>query len=127
MIHSILAICVGASLGAVLRWQISNWLNPVCAVLPLGTLAVNVAGSFVMGLASAILQSMPQLAPEWRLAIATGFLGALTTFSTFAAEMGTMLLQHKYAAAFTGMLLHVSASIAAFLLGLWLWHTLVSH
>ena len=127
MHRTLVAISLGASLGAILRWQVGNWLNPVCALFPVGTLAVNVAGSLVFGLATGVFEAMPQLAPEWRLAIVTGFLGALTTFSTFAAEMGTLIVQHKFVTALVGMLLHVGGSVAAFLLGLWLWHLLASH
>ena len=126
MYKSVLAICLGASLGAILRWLVSNWLNPVCALFPMGTLLVNVSGSLCIGLASGFFQAMPQLAPEWRLAVITGFLGALTTFSSFASEMGSLLLQHKYGAMFLGMFLHVTASISAFLLGLWIWQIMAS-
>lgn len=126
MHKSILAICIGASLGAILRWLVSNWLQAACALFPLGTLVVNISGSLCIGLASGFFQSMPQIAPEWRLAIVTGFLGALTTFSTFASEMGTLLLQHKLGTMFLGMFLHVAASISAFLLGLWIWQIVAS-
>lgn len=126
MIKSILAICIGASLGAILRWLVSNWLNPLCALIPLGTLLVNVSGSLCIGMATAFFQNVPQIPPEWRLAIITGFLGALTTFSTFASEMGALLLQQRYGAMFLGIFLHVIASVSAFLLGLWIWQILAS-
>ena len=126
MTYSLVAISVGASCGAILRWLVGNWLNGLCALFPLGTLLVNVGGSLCIGVATGFFQAMPHLSPEWRLAVVTGFLGALTTFSTFAAEMGTLLLQHKLGAAFLGMFVHVGGSLSAFLLGLWLWQIFAS-
>ena len=81
MLH-VLAICLGASAGALLRWRLGLWLSPG-GLLPWGTLAANLVGGYLIGLCVAIFQILPHLDPVWRLALVTGFLGALTTFSVF--------------------------------------------
>ena len=96
-IYALLAIATGAAAGAWLRWGLGLWLNPLLADLPLGTLAANLAGAYLIGLAIAFFELHQGLAPEWRLMIITGFLGALTTFSTFSAETVTMLMRGQYA------------------------------
>ena len=83
---SVIAICVGACLGALARWQLGLWLNPTSAeegIFPWGTLAANLIGGYLIGLCMGVFQNMPQLDPEWRLLCITGFLGALTTFPPF--------------------------------------------
>lgn len=86
------AIGIGAALGAWLRWGLGLLLNPVFLAVPLGTLAANLLGGLLMGAALAWIHSVPEM-PMWlRLALTTGFLGGLTTFSTFSAE-GLHLLQ----------------------------------
>ena len=92
---SVIAICVGASLGALSRWGLGLWLNPV-GVFALGTLVSNLIGGYLVGLAIAYFQAMPQLDPVWRLAIITGFLGGLTTFSSFSGEIVAMLQAERY-------------------------------
>lgn len=84
---AVLAICAGASLGALLRWALALRLNPLLPQLPLGTLAANLVGGFLIGLAMGWLERHPELPPQVRLLIVTGFLGGLTTFSTFSAEV----------------------------------------
>jgi CrcB protein len=96
MWKSIVAVAVGAALGALLRWQLGNRLNALFPALPPGTLAANLIGGYVVGLAIAFFSSYPALSPEWRLLIVTGFCGGLTTFSTFSAEV-FVLLQHGQA------------------------------
>lgn len=83
----VLAISFGAAAGAVLRWQLGVRMNSILPLLPLGTLAANLVGGYIIGFAIAYLAEAPQLAPEWRLFIITGFCGGLTTFSTFSAEV----------------------------------------
>ena len=83
----VLAISGGAALGANARWLLGLWLNALFPALPLGTLAANLLGGWLIGLALGVFAWLPALAPEWRLFLVTGFLGALTTFSTFSAEM----------------------------------------
>ena len=85
------AVAIGAVLGAWLRWGLSTWLNPANPNLPLGTLTANIGGGYAIGLAVAFFSTNASLAPEWRLACITGFLGALTTFSTFSAESVQLL------------------------------------
>lgn len=92
---SVLAICTGASLGALARWQLGLWLS-TAGGLPWGTLAANTIGGYGIGLVLATLQSMPDISPLWRLALVTGFLGALTTFSTFSAEVIQLLQAQRW-------------------------------
>ena len=82
-----IAICIGACAGALLRWQLSVWGNGLAA-LPLGTLGANWLGGYLIGICIGVFEAMPELDPQWRLLLVTGFLGALTTFSTFSAEGG---------------------------------------
>jgi fluoride exporter len=118
MTHSILAISAGAALGAVLRWFLGLWLNSVFTLVPLGTLSANLIGGYLIGLALAVFAANPGLAPEFRLLIITGFLGGLTTFSTFSAEVTTLLQQGKLVWAMGAISLHVLGSLAMTMLGL---------
>lgn len=122
---SIVAICVGASVGAVARWLLSLWLNEPLATIPLGTLAANLIGGLLVGLAVGYFSLKPDLSPEWRLLIVTGFLGGLTTFSTFSAEVTSLLQQGRLAWAAGIIGLHVAGSIAMTLLGLAAVHLLM--
>ena len=88
---SVLAIGAGASAGALLRWVLAVRFNPLWPALPLGTLAANLAGGYLIGLVLGWLGQHPELPPELRLFLVTGFLGGLTTFSTFSAEVVTHL------------------------------------
>lgn len=114
----VIAISLGASFGALLRWQLSLWLNQGHAVLPWGTLAANWTGGWLVGVAVVFFQSQTQLDPAWRLAIVTGFLGGLTTFSTFSAEVVGMLQHARYALALGTASLHVLGSLALTVLGM---------
>lgn len=118
MLTPVLAISLGAACGAVLRWLAGLALNGIWPALPLGTLAVNLVGGFGIGFGLRLFDALPLPAPEWRLFAITGFLGGLTTFSTFSAEIGALLLQQRLAAALGGILLHVGGSLLAFFLGL---------
>ncbi|MBH2043149.1 MAG: fluoride efflux transporter CrcB [Comamonadaceae bacterium] len=106
----VLAICLGASVGALSRWGLSLWLSPG-GLIPWGTLAANLIGGYLIGAALAVLQAMPQIDPVWRLLLVTGFLGGLTTFSTFSAEVVTYLLEARYGLAAGVALLHVLGSL----------------
>lgn len=118
------AVGVGAMLGAWARWGLGAWLNPLVPSLPMGTLAANVAGGYFVGLAVAFFGANTHMAPEWRLACITGFLGALTTFSTFSAE-SVQLLQHgKYLEAGLHSGAHLFGAILATFLGFATWRTL---
>lgn len=118
MVQSILAISIGASVGAVIRWLLGLSLNSLFPTLPLGTLAANLIGGYLIGLAIAFFSGHPALAPEWRLLIITGFLGGLTTFSTFSAEVTVLLQQGRILWAGLAISAHVAGSLAMTLFGL---------
>ncbi|CAN5164234.1 fluoride efflux transporter CrcB [soil metagenome] len=107
---SVIAICIGASVGALSRWGLALWLTP-SGVIPWGTLAANLLGGYLIGVALAVLQAMPQIDPVWRLLLVTGFLGGLTTFSTFSAEVVVYLFEARYGLAAGVALLHVLGSL----------------
>ena len=114
---NVLSICAGASLGALARWRLGLWLSPG-GLLPWGTLAANLVGGYLIGIAVGIFQVLPQLDPAWRLALITGFLGALTTFSTFSVEIVEMLQQQRALLAFTSVAMHLCGSLLLTWLGL---------
>lgn len=115
---AVIAICIGASIGALSRWGLGLWLSHSGAVLPWGTLAANLIGGYLIGVSVAFFQTMPQLDPAWRLAIITGFLGGLTTFSSFSAEVVAMLQQERYALALGTAALHVCGSLLLTIAGI---------
>lgn len=115
---AVIAICIGASAGALARWGLGLWLSPG-GVIPWGTLAANLIGGYLVGVCVAVFQVMPQLDPVWRLALVTGFLGGLTTFSSFSAEVVTMLLQQRYALALGTASVHVAGSLLLTVAGIW--------
>ena len=115
MLH-ILAICCGASLGALARWRLGLWLSPGGA-LPWGTLAANLIGGYLVGLILAWAHHA-DLAPFWRLILVTGFLGALTTFSSFSAEVVGMLQQQRYLLALGTAAAHLLGSLLLTIVGL---------
>jgi CrcB protein len=117
MFNSILVIGLGAALGAVSRWWLGSTLNALFPTIPPGTLAANLIGGYLIGLLLALFASLPQLSPEWRLFAITGFLGGLTTFSTFSAEVTSLLQQGRLSWAGAAILLHVVGSISMTLLG----------
>jgi CrcB protein len=112
------AVGVGAALGAWLRWGLSALLNPVFPTLPFGTLAANLGGGLLMGAAMEVATRHALLSPEARLLITTGFLGGLTTFSTFSAEVVTLLLRREYLWGSVLVLAHVVGSVLMTLVGL---------
>lgn len=114
----VLAICLGASFGALARWQLGLWLSTPGALLPWGTLAANLVGGYLVGMAVVLFQQLPQLDPALRLALITGFLGALTTFSSFSAEVVAMLQQARYALALGTAGLHLGGSLLLTLAGI---------
>lgn len=114
---SLCAVASGAALGACLRWGLGLALNGVQPALPLGTLAANLAGGLLAGAAMAWLVRHPELSPAWRLFMTTGFLGGLTTFSTFSAESLALLMRGEMLAAAAHSALHLIGSLAAAALG----------
>ncbi|KFB69922.1 fluoride efflux transporter CrcB [Candidatus Accumulibacter vicinus] len=118
MWKSILAIAVGAALGALLRWQLGIRLNALFPTIPPGTLVANLIGAYVIGLAIAFFASFSALSPEWRLLVITGFCGGLTTFSTFSAELVTLLLQGRVLSALGIVAAHVVGSVLMTIAGM---------
>jgi fluoride exporter len=117
MIASIVAVGLGAALGAWLRWGLASWLNPSLEKFPLGTLAANLIGGFLVGVAVAYFIKHPELSPAWRLFVVTGFLGGLTTFSTYSAEVVGLLERGEIVSAFAVALAHLIGSFALTALG----------
>jgi CrcB protein len=117
MLLNAIAICLAACIGALLRWGVSMWLNPG-ALIPWGTLAVNLVGGYLIGISIGILTAMPDINPAWRLMIVTGFLGSLTTFSSFSAETVGMLMAGRTGLALGTIALHLGGSLCLTWLGL---------
>ena len=111
MWKSILAISVGAALGALLRWRLGARLDSLFPTVPPGTLAANLIGGYVVGLAIAFFARYGAVAPEWRLLWITGFCGGLTTFSTFSAELVVLLQQGRAGWALGAAAVHVIGSV----------------
>ena len=111
MLKAIAAISVGASLGALLRWWLGIVLNPHFPAIPPGTLAANLIGGYVVGVAVAFFGTYTAVAPEWRLLVITGFCGGLTTFSTFSAEVVTLMQQGRALWALGAAAAHLAGSI----------------
>lgn len=105
------AVGIGAALGAWLRWGLTAWLNPKLPSFPLGTLAANLIGGYVVGLAVAFFLARPDLPHEWRLFAITGALGGLTTFSTFSAEVTELAMRGDYAAGALLAFAHLAGSL----------------
>lgn len=114
----IIAISAGASIGAVLRWALGLMFNSLHASIPMGTVAANLTGGYMIGLAVAFFTNNLDLSPEWRLFVITGFLGGLTTFSTFSSEVTYMLQKGDFGVAFTTIAIHLLGSLAMTFLGL---------
>jgi fluoride exporter len=113
-----IAVGLGAMLGAWLRWGFGVWLNPRLPALPLGTLLANIVGGYLVGIAVAWISHRHEVPVEWRLFVVTGFLGGLTTFSTFSAESVGMLLRGEYGWALAHTASHLLGSLAMTALGI---------
>ena len=118
LLQSVLVISLGAALGAVSRWLLALGLNGLFPSLPPGTLAANLIGGYLIGVAMALFAHQVTLPPEWRLFAITGFLGGLTTFSTFSAEVVTLLQQGRLVWALGAIAIHVAGSLAMTLAGI---------
>ncbi|WP_229445197.1 fluoride efflux transporter CrcB [Massilia sp. Leaf139] len=119
-----LAVGAGAALGAWLRWGLGLWLGSLHAYVQAGTLAANLVGGYLVGLALAFFSQHPQLTPEWRLFVVTGFLGGLTTFSSFSGESVALLQRGDYGWALVHTLLHLVGSILLCIAGFATWRAL---
>lgn len=119
VVYSIIAIGIGATCGATSRWLLGLALNAIYPSIPPGTLAANWLGAYIIGLVSSIFAAMNITSSNYlHLMVITGFLGALTTFSTFTDEMGTLIRHHDYWTAVGGISLHVLGSLVLFFLGI---------
>lgn len=118
MWRSIAAVSLGSSLGALLRWWLGARLNAHFPPIPPGTLAANLIGGYVVGVAVAFFATYTAIAPEWRLLVITGFCGGLTTFSTFSAELVTLLQQGRATWAFAAAAAHLGGSLLMTLAGI---------
>jgi CrcB protein len=110
-LKSIIAIFIGAGAGALLRWWLGLTLNNYFPSVPPGTLAANLIGGYIIGVAIAFFAAFSALAPEWRLFVITGFCGGLTTFSTFSSEIVTLLQQGRSLGACGAATLHLAGSV----------------
>lgn len=119
ILPSILSISIGAIAGALLRWWFMVMFNPFFPTIPLGTLAANIIGGFLMGIFMAVIRGHAFVPEVVRLGIATGFLGGLTTFSTFSGETVTLLADHEYLWSSVIIIAHVAGSIFATIFGIY--------
>ena len=120
----VIAIALGAALGALLRWWFGLRLNSMLPQMPLGTLSANLVAAYVVGVGMAAFAGMPQLSPQWRLFIITGFCGGLSTFSTFSAEVVALLMHQRYVLALGTAALHLFGSLLLTALGLYTYRLL---
>lgn len=125
-LYGFIAVGTGAAAGAWLRWWLGMLFNPVFPTVPLGTLAANLSGGYIMGLAMGVLSHYESLPPEVRLLVTTGFLGGLTTFSTFSAEVVTLISRQQFGWAATTIFIHVAGSLMMTGLGILTMNMLVS-
>ena len=126
MFAGLAAVGIGAMLGAWLRWGLATWLNPQVPLFPLGTLAANLLGGYLVGVAIAYFAARHDLAPEVRLFVVTGFLGGLTTFSTFSSEVTQLLLRGDYAVGGGLAIVHLVGSFVLTVAGIATFRALVA-
>lgn len=123
MMQLLLAVFIGGGTGSVARWLLSLKLNPMHHALPLGTLAANLIGAFIIGAGLAWFNRLPQIDPVWKLLITTGFCGGLTTFSTFSSEVVFLLQAGKVSWALLNVAVNLLGSFAMTALAFWLFST----
>jgi CrcB protein len=116
--RSLIAVAVGGVVGCLLRWFLALLLNRYFPTIPPGTLAANLLGCYIVGLALAFFAAYPAISPEWRLLMTTGFCGGLTTFSTFSAEMVILLQSGRLAWAMGGIAVHLVGSLLMTIAGI---------
>jgi CrcB protein len=121
---SVLAIFFGAGFGALLRAWFNSLMEPFSSSIPMGTLAANLVGAYAVGIALAYFIDQPTISPQWRLFIITGFLGGLTTFSSFSAEVVQLMQRDQLLLALGLALMHVCGSLLLTFLGIWTVHVL---
>lgn len=118
MFKAIAVISIGGAIGCLTRWGVSVKLNGLFPTVPLGTLTVNWVGGYLIGVATAYFATHPMVAPEWRLLVITGFIGGMTTFSTFAAEIVSLLQSGRLMWAIGAIALHLGGSLIMTVLGI---------
>jgi len=118
MLKPIVSVFLGAGVGALLRWWLGGQLNSLLPAIPLGTLSANLIGGYIIGVAIAFFAAFSAIAPEWRLFVITGFCGGLTTFSTFSAEIVTLLQQGRSLWAVAAAATHLFGSVLMTLAGI---------
>ncbi|MDZ4251064.1 MAG: fluoride efflux transporter CrcB [Sulfuritalea sp.] len=121
---ALIAIGAGAVLGAWLRYGLGLWLNPLFVAVPMGTLAANLIGGYLVGAAVMVFHLNAEMPPEFKLFFITGFLGALTTFSTFSAEVVHLIQNARYGWAAGAAAMHLFGSLAMTGLGIFTIHKL---
>jgi CrcB protein len=119
-----IAVAVGAALGAWLRWGLTVFLGQLHAHIQLGTLVANLVGGYLIGLALGLFDAMPALSPAWRLFVITGFLGGLTTFSSFSGEAMVLLQRGHYGWALAHSAVHLLGSIGCCVAGYATWRAI---
>lgn len=125
--YGFIAIGVGGAIGCWIRWALGALFNPVFPTVPLGTLAANLTGGLLMGVALGLWDHFHAMSPELRLFVFTGFLGGLTTFSTFSAESASLLLREQYLWFAGHVAVHVVGSIGMTILGIAVTRTVLRH
>ncbi len=126
-VSGFVAVGLGGAIGCWCRWGLGVLFNPLFPTLPLGTLTANLAGGLLMGIAIGLFRNFQAVPPELQLFVMTGFLGGLTTFSTFSGEAGTLLLRHQYLWFGGHVLAHLAGSLGMTVLGLALTRSLLRH
>lgn len=119
-IVSIIAVFGGAGAGALLRWALGLWLNPLFPTIPLGTLAANLGGGLLAGVATGLFARHAALPPEGRLLVMTGFMGGLTTFSTFSVEVVSLIRRQELWWALGAAAVHLAGTLLMTGIGLWI-------
>lgn len=121
VLNGFVAVGFGAAVGAWARWGLSVWLNPRYLFFPLGTFVANAVGGFLVGLAVAYFARHPELSSEWRLFAVTGFLGGLTTFSTYSAEVISLIERDEVMWALGVATAHLLVSLLLTAAGIWIY------
>ena len=119
MFQSIFLISAGAAIGASLRWGLGLWLNSLFSSLAFGTLVANFIGCFLMGILVSVFWLFPQFSPEWRLFLVTGFLGALTTFSSFSGEVIELFFKEEWGNGLFVLVSHLVGCLIFTVLGIY--------
>jgi CrcB protein len=120
-VNPVVAICLGACGGSLLRWLLGLGLNSLFPAIPLGTLCANLAGGYIIGIAASVFATCPALGQQWALLVITGFLGSLTTFSAFSFEVASLLEKGQLPLAALAISLHVGGSLIMTFLGMGTW------